>query len=76
MSRKSPREQLHTQFANSGRIAGDGMRHDNYSEDSGNKDYEARYRDKPVMFLSDYLSKEEQDKLYCSETVTRRAEKG
>lgn len=45
-----------TAFRNSGRIAGYGMNHDDYSEESGNPNYEKR---DPVRFPNDDVNPED-----------------
>ena len=50
-------ERLHTEFADSGRIAGMGISYDRYGDESGGKQYE-RVTER-VMLPSDYLTPEE-----------------
>ena len=54
--RKTGRQYINTNFRNSGRVAGYGIIHDDYSEESGNKDYEKHDR---VRFPNDNISPEE-----------------
>lgn len=50
------RQYLCTSFANGGRRAGYGVLHDDYSEESGNRDYEKHDR---VRFPNDNIDPEE-----------------
>lgn len=57
MAKKHVNEQLHTNLANTGRIAGCGMNYDRYDDESGRPNYEKKHGG--VSFPSDYLSDEE-----------------
>lgn len=54
--RKTGRQYMCTNFRNGGRRAGDGMLHDDYSEESGNRDYE---KHDMVRFPHDNVKPEE-----------------
>ena len=67
-------ERLHTEFANSGRVAGAGISYDRYDEESG-------YRPQPkecgmVRFPSDSLTPEEKADLSGEVRIIRRADNG
>lgn len=55
--RKTGNMYRYTQFRNSGRKAGYGIDHDDYSEESGNKDYEKGMY--PARFPTDHIKPEE-----------------
>lgn len=54
--RKTGRQYMNTSFRNCGRKAGMGMYYDDYSEESGNRDYE---RHELVRFPNDNVQPEE-----------------
>lgn len=63
MAKKHVNEQLHTCFANTGRIAGCGMNYDRYDDESGNPSYEKacgiiRFPCKPDIFEATYEEEE------------------
>ena len=60
MNRKHVNEQLHTNLANTGRVAGMGISYDRYDDESGCPDYDPH---KPVTFPSDYLTESELEAL-------------
>lgn len=67
-------ERLHTEFANSGRVAGAGISYDRYDEESG-------YRPQPkecgmVRFPSDSLTPDEKAALSGEVRIIRRADNG
>ena len=67
-------ERLHTEFANSGRVAGAGIFYDRYDEESG-------YRPQPkecgmVRFPSDSLTPKEKAALSGEVRIIRRADNG
>lgn len=53
--RKTGRKYSYTSFRNSGRKAGDGILYDDYSDESGNRDYEKHDK---VRFPSDNIPPE------------------
>ena len=54
--RKTGNMYRNTSFRNSGRIAGYGIAHDHYDEDSGNRDY---YKHERVRFPHDHIKPED-----------------
>ena len=54
--RKTGRRYINTSFRNGGRKAGYGVTHDDYSEESGNRDYEKHEK---VRFPNDNVKPEE-----------------
>ena len=61
MNRGHTNERIHTNFANSGRIAGIGISYDRYDDESGCPEYD--YKRGRVKFPSDNLNPEERNSL-------------